>query len=462
MKRAIILLLSMLVFAAGCGEEEAAETSKEEPVEKEEVQEKDEKQEKTETDWWKKEVESYQLANLPRELVDLEKELVIKEGMYSGNSYDVSAAKDKLNEMPTDAEEAELESAILQLIREDYHQEVETFVTFDPTVQINQDSPNEEVDKPTTETAMSTTHFAILLDASGSMNAISDGTSRMELAKEAIGDFIKILPENSTVSLRVYGHEGTGTDEDKEKSCKSTETLYNGEMNQGKISKALDGVSPAGWTPIANALKESEKDIPENASNAIVYVVSDGIETCDGDPVAEAEKLNKQGVQPIINIIGFQVDDEAQKLLKKVAEAGRGEFTYAGNKQDLDEYWQEEYNRMQTAWEEWQQEGMKKADEISEQLMEQAEETGRSIMDKSDQEFEREEELINYLTNEREMENADNLWSKFYERSTTIWSYGYDNQTKNWGEAYENGNDAWRYFYETGNEKWTEFYNKMN
>ncbi|OZU88958.1 hypothetical protein CIL03_08025 [Virgibacillus indicus] len=453
MKKVIILLFSSIVLAAGCGEEEPAETDKKEPVEKEET---------VETNWWEEEAETYQLADLPRELEGLEQELVIKEGMYSGDNYDVAAAKEKLNELPVDVNEEELESAILQLIREDYHQEVETFVTFDPTVQIDQDSPNEEVEKPTAETAMSTTHFAILLDASGSMNAESDGTSRMELAKEAINDFIEILPENSTVSLRVYGHEGTGTDEDKEKSCKSTETLYNGEMDQKEFSNALEGVTPAGWTPIANALKESEKDIPDAASNAIVYVVSDGIETCDGDTVAEAEQLNKQGVEPIINIIGFQVDDEAQKLLKQVAEAGQGEFTYAGNKQDLDDYWQKEYDRMQSAWEEWQREGMKKADEISKELMEQADKTGKSIMDKSDLEFKRAEELIDYLTSELEMANADNLWSKFYERSTSIWSYGYDNQTKNWGEAYENGNDAWRYFYETGNEKWTEYYNKMN
>ena len=455
MKRAIILIFG-IVFAAGCVEE-SVETSKEAPVEEEEVQE----EEKQEQGWWKEEAESYQIADLPRGLEELEKKLVIKEGIYSGENYDVSAAKDKLSELPVDAQETELESAILKLIREDYHQEIETFVTFDPTVQIDQDNPNDEVEKPTAESATSATHFALLLDASGSMNVESDGISRMELAKEAIGDFTEILPENSSISLRVYGHKGTGTDEDKKKSCESTEVLYNGEMDKSKFSKALDGVSAAGWTPIANALKESEKDIPENASSAIVYVVSDGIETCDGNPVAEAEKLNGQGVQPIINIIGFQVDDEAQKLLKKVAEAGQGEFTYAKSKQDLDEYWRKEYDRMQTAWEEWQQEGMKKADEISNQLMEQAEETGKSMMDKSDREFERAEDLISYLTNERQMENADNLWSKFYERSTTIWSYGYDNQTKSWGEAYENGNDAWRYFYETGNEKWTEYYNKM-
>lgn len=322
------------------------------------------------------------------------------------------------------------------------------------------ESPDEEMEEPSKEKAASTSHFAILLDASGSMKAESDGTTRMKLAKDAIENFTDVLPKNSTISLRVYGHKGTGSDDDKKMSCSATEQLYNGEVNKEKISKSLKKITPAGWTPIANALKEAEKDIPENASNAIVYVVSDGIETCGGDPVKAATDLTKKGVQPIINIIGFQVDDKAQKLLKKVAKAGKGEFTYAGNKQDLEDYWKEEYDRLQKAWEDWQEAGMKKADEMAQGLMEQAEETGDSIMDKSEIEFARAEELISYLKEDLDLDNAGGLWSTFYERSTTIWSYGYDNQTKNWGEAYENGNDAWRYFYEKGNEKWTEYYNK--
>ncbi|WP_340002859.1 VWA domain-containing protein [Oceanobacillus sp. FSL K6-0127] len=457
MKKAIILLLGCIfVFSACSKSEETAEPDDTSHVEESEAEEK------AKTEWWQTEMESYSLDGLPRDLDELEQELIVEAGLYSGDKYDLASAKDMLDQLPENLSEEELEAAILRLIREDFHAEVETFVTFDPTVEVNVDKPDEELEEPSEEMATSTSHFAILLDASGSMNNQSDGTSRMELAKEAIGNFIDILPANSTVSLRVYGHEGTGSDDDKKLSCRATESLYNGEMNEKEFMSALKGVEPAGWTPIANALEAAEKDIPDHASTAIVYVVSDGIETCDGDPIKVAEQLNQKDVQPIINIIGFQVDDEAQELLEQVAEAGKGEFTYAGNKQDLEDYWEEEYNRLQEAWETWQQEGMKRADELSQQLMEQADETGYAIMGKSELEFDRAEDLINYLTTERQMENANNLWSIFYERSTTIWSYGYDNQTENWGAAYENGNAAWRYFYETGTEKWTEYYNKVN
>lgn len=52
-------------------------------------------------------------------------------------------------------------------------------------------------------------HFAIVLDASGSMAARSGGGTRMEQAKQAIATFVAELPTDSTVSLRIHGHEGS-------------------------------------------------------------------------------------------------------------------------------------------------------------------------------------------------------------------------------------------------------------
>lgn len=411
--------------------------------------------------WWDKEFESYELSDLPRELEQLEEELMIKEGIFSGENYDFEAIKEKLDELPTNSSKEELESAILWLIREDYHEEVEQFVRFDPVVDVHVNKPNEDMDDPALNQASATTHFSILLDASGSMNALSNGEKRIDSAKNAINEFIEMLPVNSTVSLRVYGHKGSGSKEDKQISCDTTEVFYDGEMNKKEFSQALEKVEPAGWTPIAKALEDSEQDFPENAQNAIVYVVSDGMETCEGDPIEAAEQLNAKDIQPIINIIGFQVEEEEKELLTSIAEAGQGTFTYAGTEQDLVKYWNDEYTRMQKAWDEWMDKGMKQADEISNKLMEEADELGNSMMEKSDREFERAERLIEYLLNDRGMENAEHIWVDFYDRSTAIWSYGYDNQTKNWLEAYESGTAAWLFYYDKGTEKWTEYYNKM-
>ncbi|OXT11546.1 amino acid dehydrogenase, partial [Bacillus sp. OG2] len=93
----------------------------------------------------------------------------------------------------------------------------------------------------------------------------------------------------ANVGLRVYGHKGTGSDADKKMSCASNELVYAPQpYNEAELSKALNKFKPAGWTPLAQSLMEAQKDLEAykgEKNKNIVYVVSDGIETCDGNPV---------------------------------------------------------------------------------------------------------------------------------------------------------------------------------
>lgn len=64
-------------------------------------------------------------------------------------------------------------------------------------------------------------------------------------------------------------------------------------------------------------------------------MVSDGIETCDGDPVEAAKKVKEDNTDVQVNIIGFDVDSKADDQLKNVARAGGGEYTSVKTKQEL-------------------------------------------------------------------------------------------------------------------------------
>lgn len=174
------------------------------------------------------------------------------------------------------------------------------------------------------------TNVAILLDASGSMKAEAGGRPKMELAKEAIRKFTGQLGENVHVSLIAYGHEGSGSDADQQKSCAAIETFYPlSSYKEGSFQQSLDAFSAVGWTPLAGAMEEAHKLLSgydgEQYKN-VVYVVSDGVETCNGNPVEAAKKLHESNIEAKVNIIGFDVDDEGQKQLKEVAEAGAGEY----------------------------------------------------------------------------------------------------------------------------------------
>jgi Ca-activated chloride channel homolog len=202
----------------------------------------------------------------------------------------------------------------------------------------------------------------IILDASGSMAGQVEGKSKMDLAKEAIQSFISSLPENANVGLRVYGHKGTNNESDKELSCSSTELLYNIQpYNEANLKSALDQVKPAGWTPITLSLNEAMKDMeqyPSETNTNMIYLVSDGIATCGGDPVTAAKSLADSNVKPILNVIGFDVDAEGQNQLKSVAEAADGMYKQIQNQQEL----KDELNKaseMAQKWSEWKE----KADE---------------------------------------------------------------------------------------------------
>jgi hypothetical protein len=64
-------------------------------------------------------------------------------------------------------------------------------------------------------------------------------------------------------------------------------------------------------------------------------LISDGIETCDGDPCKVAGELAAAGVQTRIHAVGFDVDDAARAQLKCIAEAGHGSYFDAANAEEF-------------------------------------------------------------------------------------------------------------------------------
>ena len=153
----------------------------------------------------------------------------------------------------------------------------------------------------------------VILDGSGSMGKNIGSQTQMEAAKKAIVQFVENLPKEANVGIRVYGHEGTGSSEDKAMSCASSDLLYPLQAyDKASFKQSLDQVKPAGWTPTELAIREAKKDLAEfdgEHNTNIVYLVGDGISTCNDDPVAAAKDLYESNITPIINVIGFNVDN---------------------------------------------------------------------------------------------------------------------------------------------------------
>lgn len=187
----------------------------------------------------------------------------------------------------------------------------------------------------------------LVLDASGSMAAAAGGgESKMQAAKGALLRFVNVAANVYNLGFLVYGHKGNNTEAGKAESCAGIELLAPlGQLQRETFSTVLDQFQPTGWTPIAAALTEAGKAFQgkEGGRNRIV-LVSDGIETCGGDPVAVAQQLYEQGLAVQIDVLGFDIAegsaDAAQ--LRRIAEVTRGSYYDAKTAADLDNYFRQQ------------------------------------------------------------------------------------------------------------------------
>ncbi len=138
------------------------------------------------------------------------------------------------------------------------------------------------------------TRILFLLDGSGSMLGAWEGTTRMGAAKRLLSNLVDSLRSNSQVelALRVYGHQYHR----RLQNCKDTKLEVGFRPNNHHaIIKKLKELTPQGTTPISYSLQALEKDFPsDNAYRNIVIIITDGLESCDGDPCAVSRELQKK------------------------------------------------------------------------------------------------------------------------------------------------------------------------
>lgn len=408
------------------------------------------------------------LEGAPRELTDLERSLLHEPGAFAKQADLPADALLTAEERESAAAaaaaldprtEQEWIGAVLAQVHGDYAQDVRDTVLFDtgtgdssaaPTV-----TPREAVSD------VGTNHYALVLDASGSMAAAAPTGTRMEEARTAIESFVGDLPTGSTVSLRVYGHEGSNDDAGKAESCASSEVVFEGAADEpDALSEALAGVQPVGWTPLATGIEKAVGDIPEEATDSIVYVVTDGLETCGGDPVAAAEALAASDIRPVVNVIGFQTGDADQAALVAIAEAGGGRFTSAGSGAQLEAYWQEEQRRMQQAWAAWSREEANRITRAGEDNKRSANVVGQRIKTASDVESQAGKDVARELERQGLIDAATSsaVWTWFNERSSPIWQYGDATSSENWVASEDRAQADRDAVYERADRSWTDVY----
>jgi Mg-chelatase subunit ChlD len=175
----------------------------------------------------------------------------------------------------------------------------------------------------------------IVVDASRSMWGRMGGEPKMVVAKEILEDVSYWFPEDLDLALRAYG---SASPSDSNDCADSTLLVPFAEENREPIRRAIAGLRPLGQTPIAFALNQAARDFGTLQDDRALVLVTDGIESCGGDPVQAARELREQGI--MVHLIGFGLGnaaDEDAASLRAVANASGGRYVTAGSAEELKE-----------------------------------------------------------------------------------------------------------------------------
>jgi len=176
-------------------------------------------------------------------------------------------------------------------------------------------------------------NILFIFDSSGSMmDPIGDAESKVDAAKRVLSDLVGSLPAGTNVGLEAYGHT-------KKVGCDDIEVLVPvSKLNVDMIRQKINSLEALGNTPIASALEKGANEIRDLKGERTMVLISDGEETCKGDPISAAEQIRKRmGIDVIIQVIGFDVDDKTKQQLAGIAKAGGGNYYAAKDARQLKE-----------------------------------------------------------------------------------------------------------------------------
>lgn len=168
-----------------------------------------------------------------------------------------------------------------------------------------------------------------IYDASGSMWGKLEGSTKKDVAAKVLSTTVSKLPENQNLGLIAYGHRKKSDCDDIEFMVDLTNT------SKASITNAVKGMKALGKTPLARSASLAIKSLKEKKIKATVILITDGIESCDGDLCKVIKDARAEGIEFRLHIVGFGLKDGEKDALVCAAKAGDGNYYDAENSADL-------------------------------------------------------------------------------------------------------------------------------
>ena len=164
----------------------------------------------------------------------------------------------------------------------------------------------------------------MIVDASGSMREpFGGGLSRLEAAKRAADTMIRSLPTDVDVGLVDFS------------ACNQVrrDKFYSA-AQRGALIGEINNLAPKQGTPLAQAIQRAG-NVASDSAESVLVIVSDGADSCGGDPCAAARALRAQKPNVTINVIDLADTPRERQALQCIASAGGGRVLRPGDPIDM-------------------------------------------------------------------------------------------------------------------------------
>jgi hypothetical protein len=148
--------------------------------------------------------------------------------------------------------------------------------------------------------------------AMAQIQSFSGGSgSRLQAAKDATKNVVTQMPGDVDIGLLVFG------------KCEGTDNFKFFKPSQrGALLSQVNGIQPQQGTPLARGLERSGNMLDGVSVPGVVVVVTDGEDSCGGDPCAIARALKQKKPNLKITVIGVDGSNKG----KCMADATGGRF----------------------------------------------------------------------------------------------------------------------------------------
>lgn len=146
----------------------------------------------------------------------------------------------------------------------------------------------------------------VVFDASGSMGT-TDYTAKLPRIARVKQSMERVIPEIAPLrrlGLIVYG-------EGEYNACDAIEMKLAPTANAAElILESVRSINPRGRTPLTDSVRQAAEVLDYTQRESVVVLLTDGEETCGGDPCRVAADLKRRGPGLTIHVIGYREGQE--------------------------------------------------------------------------------------------------------------------------------------------------------